>query len=57
MAVHITNRADVEALIREQVVSTIFQDAPKQSVFMSLGTQVAEYDKQPDPYPRAGFPA
>ena len=29
MAVHITNRADTEAIIREQVVSTIFQDAPK----------------------------
>ena len=40
MAVHITNRADVEALIREQVVSTIFQDAPKQSVFMSLARKL-----------------
>lgn len=29
MAVNITNRADAEALIREQIVSTIFQDAPK----------------------------
>lgn len=35
MAVHITNRQDVEALIREQVVQTIFQDAPKNSIFMS----------------------
>ena len=29
MAVNITNRADAEAIIREQVVSSIFQDAPK----------------------------
>lgn len=29
MPVNITNRQDAEALIREQVVSTIFQDAPK----------------------------
>ena len=36
MAVNITNRADAEALIREQIVSTIFQDAPKQSVFMGM---------------------
>ena len=36
MAANITNRADVEALIREQIVSTIFQDAPKQSVFMGM---------------------
>lgn len=40
MAVHITNRADAEAIIREQVVSTIFQDAPKQSVFMSLARKL-----------------
>lgn len=40
MAVHITNRADTEAIIREQVVSTIFQDAPKQSVFMSLARKL-----------------
>ena len=36
MPVNITSRADAEALIREQVISTIFQDAPKQSTFMSL---------------------
>ena len=29
MSVNITNRADVEAIIREQIVSNIFQDAPK----------------------------
>lgn len=40
MAVHITSRADAEAIIREQVVSTIFQDAPKQSVFMSLARKL-----------------
>lgn len=40
MAVNITNRADVEALIREQIVSTIFQDAPKQSVFMAMARKL-----------------
>jgi len=40
MTVNITNRQDVEALIREQVVSTIFQDAPKQSVFMGLARKL-----------------
>ena len=28
MPVNITNRADAEAIIREQIVSNIFQDAP-----------------------------
>lgn len=40
MTVNITNRADVEALIREQIVSTIFQDAPKQSVFMGMARKL-----------------
>ena len=40
MAVHITSRADAEAIIREQEVSTIFHDAPKQSVFMSLARKL-----------------
>lgn len=40
MPVNITNRQDAEAIIREQVVSTIFQDAPKQSVFMSLARKL-----------------
>lgn len=40
MAVNITNRADVEALIREQIVSTVFQDAPKQSTFMSMARRL-----------------
>ena len=40
MAVNITSRADAEAIIREQVVSTIFQDAPKQSVFMSMARKL-----------------
>lgn len=40
MAVHITSRADAEAIIREQVVSTIFQDAPKQSTFMSMARKL-----------------
>lgn len=40
MPVNITSRADAEAIIREQVVSTIFQDAPNQSVFMSLARKL-----------------
>ena len=40
MPVNITNRQDAEALIREQVVSTIFQDAPKQSVFMGMARKL-----------------
>lgn len=40
MAVHITSRADAEAIIREQVISTIFQDAPKQSTFMSMARKL-----------------
>lgn len=40
MAVNITNRQDAEAIIREQVVQTIFQDAPKQSVFMSMAKKL-----------------
>lgn len=40
MAVHITSRADAEAIIREQVIQTIFQDAPKQSVFMSMARKL-----------------
>lgn len=37
---NIVSRADAEAIIREQVVSTIFQDAPKQSVFMSMAKKL-----------------
>jgi len=40
MPVHITSRADAEAIIREQVIQTIFQDAPKQSVFMSMARKL-----------------
>ena len=40
MPAYITNRADAEAIIREQVISTIFQDAPKQSTFMSLARKL-----------------
>lgn len=40
MPVNIVNRADAEALIREQIVSTIFQDAPKQSVFMGMARKL-----------------
>lgn len=37
---NIIDRARAEALIQEQVVSSIFQDAPKQSVFMSLARKL-----------------
>lgn len=40
MAVNITNRADAEAIIREQVASNIFQDAPKHSVFLSIAKKL-----------------
>mgnify|MGYP004727755185 FL=1 len=40
MPVNITNRADAEAIIREQVVSNIFQDAPKHSVFLSMAKKL-----------------
>lgn len=40
MAVNIINRENAEAIIREQVVSTIFQDAPKQSVFLQLARKL-----------------
>ena len=40
MPVNITNRADAEALIREQIVSNIFQDAPKHSVFMGMARKL-----------------
>lgn len=40
MATSITSRSDAEAIIREQVVSTIFQEAPKQSTFMSMARKL-----------------
>ena len=40
MSVNITNRADAEAIIREQIVSNIFQDAPKHSVFMGMARKL-----------------
>lgn len=40
MAVAITSRADAEALIQEQLISTIQQDAPKQSIFMQLARKL-----------------
>lgn len=40
MPVNITNRADAEAIIRDQIVSSIFQDVPKQSVFMSMARKL-----------------
>lgn len=40
MPVNITSRADAEALIQEQLISTIHQDAPKQSIFMQLARKL-----------------
>lgn len=40
MPVNIVNRQDAEAIIREQLVQTIFQDAPKQSVFMGMAKKL-----------------
>ena len=51
MAVNITSRADAEAIIREQVVSTIFQDAPKQSVFMSMARKLPNMTSSDDTKP------
>lgn len=36
----VTNRAAAEALIEEQLISTIQQDAPKESVFMGLARKL-----------------
>lgn len=40
MATKIVDRSAVEAVIREQIVSEIFQDAPKQSTFMSMARKL-----------------
>lgn len=40
MPIHITSRADAEALIQEQLIHTIQQDAPKQSIFMQLARKL-----------------
>ncbi|MBQ7957218.1 MAG: phage major capsid protein [Clostridia bacterium] len=40
MIIPIINREQAEALIQEQLVETIFQDAPKSSVFMSLARKL-----------------
>ena len=40
MPIDIINRERAEALIREQITDTIFQDAPKQSTFMSLARKL-----------------
>lgn len=40
MSTHIINRADAEAIIREQVVQAIAQDVPKSSVFMAMAKKL-----------------
>lgn len=39
-ATNIINRADAEAIIREQIVDTIAQDIPKQSCFMGMAKKL-----------------
>mgnify|MGYP001025356573 CR=1 FL=1 len=38
--VNITSRQDAEAIIRSQVVPTIFQEVPKQSIFMGMAKKL-----------------
>jgi HK97 family phage major capsid protein len=40
MPTQIINRENAEAIIREQVVQSVFQDAPKQSVFLQLARKL-----------------
>ena len=40
MATNMVNRADAEAIIRQQIVEHVFQDAPKQSTFMSMAKKL-----------------
>lgn len=40
MAVNIVSRESAEALIQEQIMNTVFQDAPKSSILMQLGRKL-----------------
>lgn len=40
MAVNIVSRESAEALIHEQLMTTVFQDAPKSSILMQLGRKL-----------------
>ena len=40
MAVNIVSRESAEALIQEQIMKTVFQDAPKSSILMQLGRKL-----------------
>lgn len=40
MAVNIVSRESAEALIHEQLISTVFQEAPKNSIVMQLGRRL-----------------
>lgn len=40
MPINTTSRADAEALIQEQLINTIQQDAPQQSIFMRLAKKL-----------------
>lgn len=51
------DRSRAEALIQEQLINTIFQDAPKQSVVMSLARKLPNMTSKQTRYPRAGYAA
>lgn len=57
MATPIINRADAEAVIREQVVQAIAQDVPKEFRIHVNGKKDAEHDKQADKNPCFGLHA
>lgn len=40
MAVNIVSRESAEAIIQEQIMKTVFQDAPKSSILMQLGRKL-----------------
>lgn len=40
MAVNLVSRESAEALIHEQIMNTVFQDAPKSSILMQLGRKL-----------------
>lgn len=45
MAVHITSRSDAEAIIREQVISTIFSGRTETVHIYEHGAEAAEHDQ------------
>ena len=56
MAVNITNRADAEALIREQIVY-YFSGCTEAVCIYGDGAKATEYDQQSDQDSSVGFPS